>query len=226
MLTAKKMGIDVPDSFIVNLGNGSETEVLYATMRYDRDLHSDIFIGDLECPFRLHQEDFAQALGIPSSEKYEKDDTFYMKRMFKLLNDYSSNPVEDRQKLWNRIAFNYLIGNTDCHVKNYSLLYCSDFKSVRLAPAYDIVSTRIYGTTNEMSFYVGGELDITKINRDTFIQAADEVGLGRKLAMKNFDLLSDKMEACIDAAAYELNQMGFQDALAVRDAMKEVIFKK
>ena len=74
-----------------------------------------------------------------------------------------------------------------------------------------------------MSFYVGGELDITKINRDTFIQAADEVGLGRKLAMKNFDLLSDKMEACIDAAAYELNQMGFQDALAVRDAMKEVI---
>ena len=226
MLTAKKMGIDVPDSFIVNLGNGSETEVLYATMRYDRDLHSDIFIGDLECPFRLHQEDFAQALGIPSSEKYEKDDTFYMKRMFKLLNDYSSNPVEDRQKLWNRIVFNYLIGNTDCHVKNYSLLYSSDFKSVRLAPAYDIVCTRIYGTTNEMSFYVGGELDITKINRDTFIQAADEVGLGRKLAMKNFDLLSDKMEACIDAAAYELNQMGFQDALAVRDAMKEVIFKK
>ena len=147
-----------------------------------------------------------------------------MKRMFKLLNDYSSNPVEDRQKLWNRIVFNYLIGNTDCHVKNYSLLYSSDFKSVRLAPAYDIVCTRIYGTTNEMSFYLGGELDITKINRDTFIQAAGEVGLGEKFAMKNFDLLSDKIEICIDAAADELNQMGFQDVLSVRDAMKKVIF--
>lgn len=226
MLTAKKIGIDVPDSFIINLGNGSETEILFATRRYDRDLHSDIFIDDLQCPFRLHQEDFAQALGIPSSEKYEKDHASYMKRMFKLLNDYSSNPIEDRQKLWNRIVFNYLIGNTDCHVKNYSLLYSSDFKSVRLAPAYDIVCTKVYGTTNEMSFYIGGELDLTKINRDTFICAANDVGLGEKLAMKNFDLLSEKIETCIDAAADELNQMGFQDVLSIRDAMKEVICRE
>lgn len=44
--------------------------------------------------------------------------------------------------------------------------------------------------------------------------------------MKNFDLLSEKIETCIEAAADELNQMGFQDVLSIRDAMKEVIFRE
>lgn len=225
MLTAKKMGIDVPESFIVNLGEGKETEVLYATQRYDRVLKSGIYIGDLQCPYRLHQEDFSQALGIPASEKYEKVNSFYMKKMFQLLNNYSSNPVEDRLKLWDRIIFNYLIGNTDCHVKNYSLLYSPNLKSIRLAPAYDILCTRIYGTTNEMSFYIGGTLDITKINRDTFIRAANEVGIGEKLAMKNFDHLLDQIEICMDDAAEELFQMGYKDVFLVRDSIKEQIYK-
>lgn len=225
MLTAKKLGIDVPDSFIVDLGEGKETEVLYATQRYDRILQSDSYIGDLQCPYRLHQEDFSQALGIPASEKYEKTNSFYMKKMFQLLNVYSSNPVEDRLKLWDRIVFNFLIGNTDCHVKNYSLLYSPDLKSIRLAPAYDILCTRVYGTTNEMSFYIGGILDIAKINRDTFIRAANEVGIGEKLAMKNFDQLLDRIGICMDDAAEELFQMGFQDIFSVRDAIKEHIYK-
>ena len=225
MLTAKKMGIDVPESFIVNLGEGKETEVLYATQRYDRVLQSGVYIGDLQCPYRLHQEDFSLALGIPASEKYEKVNSFYMKKMFQLLNNYSLNPVEDRLKLWDRIIFNYLIGNTDCHVKNYSLLYSPDLKSIRLAPAYDILCTRVYGTTKEMSFYIGGTLDITKMNRDTFIRAANEVGIGEKLAMKNFDDLLDKIEICMDDAAEELFQMGFKDVFSVRDSIKEQIYK-
>ena len=225
MLTAKKMGIDVPESFIVNLGEGRETEVLYATQRYDRVLQSGIYIGDLQCPYRLHQEDLSQALGIPASEKYEKVNSFYMKKMFQLLNNYSLNPVEDRLKLWDRIIFNCLIGNTDCHVKNYSLLYSPDLKSIRLAPAYDILCTRVYGTTKEMSFYIGGTLDITKMNRDTFIRAANEVGIGEKLAMKNFDYLLDKIEICMDDAADELFQMGYRDVFSVSDSIKEQIYK-
>lgn len=222
MLTAKKIGIDVPDSFIINLGKGKETDVLFATKRYDRDLNSDIYIGDLICPYRLHQEDFAQALGIPSTEKYEVERKLYMKRMFKLLNDYSSNPIEDRIKLWNRIVFNYLIGNTDCHVKNYSLLYSSDFRSIRLAPAYDVLCTRIYGTTNDMPFYIADELDIRRMNRDTFVRAANEIGLGERLAMRQFDYLSMHLEECMDKAADELFDMGFKDVMSLKDAIKKV----
>lgn len=221
MLTAKNIGIDVPDSFIINLGKGKETDVLFATKRYDRDLNSGIYIGKLMCPYRLHQEDFAQALGIPSSEKYEVEQKSYMKRMFKLLNDYSSNPIEDRIKLWNRIIFNYLIGNTDCHVKNFSLLYSSDFKSIRLAPAYDMLCTSVYGTTNDMSFYIGGELDIRRINRETFVCAANEIGLGERLAMKQFDYLSQHLEECMDNAADELFDKGFKEVMLLKEAIKK-----
>lgn len=223
MRTANKLGIDVPESFIINLGNGTDSDVLYATKRYDRQLFNDRYIGELRCPYRLHQEDFAQALGISASEKYERNNCNYMKRMFKLINDYSSNPVEDRIKLWKMIVFNYLIGNTDCHVKNYSLLYSSDVKSIRLAPAYDIVCTGVYGITNDMSFYIGGELDAKKITRETFAYAANEIAFGEKLAMRIFDDMSDKLEKCIDEAADELLSIGFHNVREVRDSIKRVV---
>ena len=37
-LTAKKLGIEIPDSFIINTGDAKEEEVLFATKRYDRFL--------------------------------------------------------------------------------------------------------------------------------------------------------------------------------------------
>ena len=159
MMTAAKCGIDVPESFIIDLGNGDDKEVLYATRRYDRifDGAEDTIEG-LPRPLRLHQEDFSQALGISSANKYEKGHEGYMRMMFDLLRQYSANPIEDQQKLWDRIVFCYLLGNTDAHIKNFSLLYDPDLRSVRLSPAYDMISTAIYNaSTREMSFNIGGK---------------------------------------------------------------------
>ena len=64
-----------------------------------------------------------------------------MKKMFDLLRRYSASPIEDQIKLWEIIVFHWLIGNTDGHIKNFSLVYDANLKAVRLAPAYDIVST-------------------------------------------------------------------------------------
>ena len=226
MLTAKKIGIEVPDSFIINLGQGEEDKILYATKRYDRMIGSDKRIGDLCCPLRLHQEAFSQALGIPSSQKYEKNDTSYMKRMFQLLNDYASNPIEDRIKLWNMIVFNYLIGNTDCHIKNFSLLYDANLKGIRLAPAYDIVCTSIYGLTDEMSFYIGGELHVSNMSRETFCKAAKNVGLGEKLAMKQYDYLKQNIISCMEQAARELYDAGFKEVLPIKEKICNLLKDK
>ena len=35
MLTAKQLGIEVPESFIINVGKGADSEILYATKRFD-----------------------------------------------------------------------------------------------------------------------------------------------------------------------------------------------
>lgn len=114
ILTAKSLGINVPESFIINKGDNDD-ELLFATKRYDRTLSDEKYINGLPCPLRLHQEDFAQALSILPSDKYEKKPSGYMKRMFELIRSNSSDPVEDQRILLRSIIFNYLIGNTDCH---------------------------------------------------------------------------------------------------------------
>lgn len=49
----------------------------------------------------------------------------------------SSDPKGDMLKLFKQMIFNVLIGNTDDHLKNFSMLY--DWGSWRLSPAYDLV---------------------------------------------------------------------------------------
>ena len=212
MLTAAKCGIDTAESFIVNTGAAAESEVLYATKRYDRIItDSSEKIGTLVRPNRLHQEDFAQALGISSSQKYEKAEDHYMAQMFKVLREYSADPIQDQLKLWDRVIFNYLIGNTDSHIKNYSLLYSPDMRSIRLAPAYDIVSTVVYeNSTREMSMKIGNAIGIDDVTSESFEQAASDIGLGRSLAMKRYDMMFNRFENSLREAADELNEEGFR----------------
>lgn len=218
--TAKRIGIAVPESFIVSNGSQSDQDVLFATPRYDRSLSENKIIDGLKCPYRLHQEDFAQALGIFASDKYEKVPSGYMSRMFDLLRHNSVNPIEDQIALLRIIIFNYLIGNTDCHVKNFSLLYSEDLKSKRLAPAYDLVATRVYRTTSNMSFYIGGELDISKINRNNFAISASEIGLSQKMVLDNFDYVANKLEGAMTEAAEDLANKGFENSILLK---KEIL---
>ena len=217
MLTAAKCGIDTAESFIINTGSAKEAEVLYATKRYDRIITDRSGrIGTLMRPCRLHQEDFAQALGIPSARKYEKSDDHYLAQMFRLLREYSSDPVDDQLKLWDRVIFNYLIGNTDAHIKNFSLLYSPDMRSIRLAPAYDIVSTVVYdSSTREMSMKIGNATDIDKVTKESFEQSAAEVGLGKALAMRRYNMMTDKFENALRGAADELSAEGFGTAVDI-----------
>ena len=220
MLTASKLNIDVPKSFIINMGTGSDEEMLYAVERYDRVI-SDAD-NALKTPIRLHQEDFAQALGIPASKKYENENRNYLKSVFELINNYSTNPIEDGLKLWDRIIFNYLIGNTDAHIKNYALLYSDDLSSIRLAPAYNMICTSIYGSRNDMSIMINGEIDCTKLTRESFSLAAKSTHIGQKIAMEHYDYLKNNLENALKEAATELKAEGYENAI---ELSKRIISK-
>lgn len=219
LLTAKNCGIEIPESFIINTGSGEENEVLFATERYDRSFSENTRVIDgLKCPARLHQEDFAQALGILASDKYEKKPAGYLKKMFELLQMYSSDPIQDQLKLWDIIVFNYLIGNTDAHIKNSSLLYSSDMRSLRLAPAYDLVSTTVYEqSTRDMSFYIGGEILIDKITRDNFQSAAKEIGISKRIAMERFDRMKERFSRALDESTENLCDSGYKRASKIKE---------
>ena len=69
--------------------------------------------------------------------------------------------------------------NTDNHIKNLSLLYSEDLKSIRLAPAYDIVSTMIYqSSTENMALSIGNICNINEITKLSFEKTASQVGIG------------------------------------------------
>lgn len=219
MLAARKCGIDISESFIVNAGKGIDSEVLFATKRYDRIIdETSPMIGNLKRPYRIHQEDFAQAMGIASFEKYEREDRNYAEKMFEIIRNYTRSPLEDQLRLWNRIVYNFVLGNTDAHIKNYSLLYDPHMEGISLAPAYDMLSTVIYeSATRDMSFNIGGIRNLDSIDEERFKLMASRVGIGEKIAMTNYHKVLDRFENAVKESAQELQELGFDNTLDIAE---------
>ena len=140
--------------------------------RYDRIRDGD---GNIE---RLHQEDFCQALGIPSQIKYQSEGGPSLAACFALVRDASSAPALDLIALLDAVIFNVLIGNHDAHAKNFSLLYLPD-RSIRLAPLYDLVSTVFYPElTDRMAMKIGKQPKSALIHPKDIDRFAADAGLG------------------------------------------------
>lgn len=146
-----------------------------------------------------------------------------MKKMFDLLKRRSAAPIEDQIRLWDMIVFHWLIGNTDGHIKNFSIVYDGSLKSFRLAPAYDIISTILYDThSKEMAFSIGGEIEWAKIDRKCFEDACGEIGLNKKLFMPRLDDMHERLEGALKEAAGEMSGEGFNEAVGMAEKIMEV----
>jgi serine/threonine-protein kinase HipA len=125
-------------------------EVLIAT-RFDRRIDS----GRI---YRVHQEDFAQALALPARLKYERDGSaarsFNAAAIARLLSA-TDVPAEAALTFLRASFFNLAIGNTDNHAKNHALLY-EGGAAPRIAPLYDLVPIRLSDQHHHLfSFRIG-----------------------------------------------------------------------
>jgi len=102
-------------------------EFTYFIKRFDRAAYGN----------KVSLEDFAQLSRLNRETKYD----FSIERMIPIIEKYCTFPVIEKTKLFTRVVFNYLIGNEDMHLKNYSLITRKDI--VELAPAYDFINTTI-----------------------------------------------------------------------------------
>ncbi|MFH1728716.1 MAG: HipA domain-containing protein [Pseudomonadota bacterium] len=102
----------------------------YIVKRFDRDYEG-------KNQFKIHVEDFCQLL--------EKDDKYIgsIEQIGKFILANSAIPHIDTQKLFLRCIFNFLIGNGDAHLKNFSLRKHPSY-GYRLSPVYDLVCSKIY----------------------------------------------------------------------------------
>lgn len=91
---------------------------------------------------RLHQEDMCQTLGLHPTSRYQNEGGPSVTDLFNVLNNSSEQEV-DRDAFLRAQVFNFLVGGTDAHAKNFSLLL-GDGGAVRLAPLYDIASMLPY----------------------------------------------------------------------------------
>lgn len=135
MLWARAAGVDVPSvrlaqaSEIANLPEGIPIGdgTIYLIERFDRRPGGG----------RVHIEDFGQVLDRPA------DDHIYDAAYEHLAAFLAYLPREDLRAFCERLVFCVLCGNTDAHVKNWSLIY-PDGRHPRLAPAYDLVASMLY----------------------------------------------------------------------------------
>ena len=127
---------------------------------------------------RVHQEDLAQALGVPPTNKYENEGGPGARAIVDLLRQHSRHPEEDVTTFVLALAYGFMIAATDAHSKNYSLLMGAGGR-VRLAPLYAVASALPHRDphTLELAMRIGGTYRLRDIAGQQWQKLARELGL-------------------------------------------------
>jgi len=143
--------------------------------RYDRRLTE---VGTQ----RLHQEDFCQALGIPTQRKYQSEGGPGLEDCFGLLRAAVAVPARDAPRMLDYLGLSFLVANHDAHAKNFSLLYGPGSARASLAPAYDVLCTIVYDKVKPMSrkmaMKIGGEYRPDYVRSRHLDRLLADAGLG------------------------------------------------
>jgi serine/threonine-protein kinase HipA len=139
MKMAAIIGIETPLHGLIYAKDGSLT---YFIRRFDR----------LSRGRKLAMEDFAQLGGFSRDTKYDAS----MEQVAGLVERYATFPAVEKAHLFTRVLFNFLTGNDDMHLKNFSMIRRSN--KVELAPAYDFLNTSLaVKTPEEMALPLHGK---------------------------------------------------------------------
>ncbi len=174
MSAARTCGMNVADVRLLGLGNP-----VLAVERFDREVsHVD---GRLVVS-RCHQEDMAQALGVNGGSKYAELDGGSIHVMAELLKRHGARPANDVAGLAQTACLNYLVGNCDAHLKNFSILHEGRDRDggalVSLAPAYDVVSTTYFPNhPRRLAMRLGDARTIDEVTPDSLHALAADLGI-------------------------------------------------
>ena len=157
--------------------------------RYDR-VQTDCTV------FRLHQEDFCQALGVPTTWKYQSEGGPNFKACFDLIRRVSALPSVDLASLLDVAIVNVFLGNADAHGKNFSLLYTPS--GPRLAPFYDLMSTVYYpDLASNFAMKIGDQGAFERLGFRAWKTFASNIGLTFPYVRKRIlDLAKHVPDAC------------------------------
>jgi len=173
MKLAEAAGLEVPFHGLIHSKDGT---LSYVIRRFDRTGRSG----------KVPLEDFAQLLGQDRDTKYGSS----MEQVASVLDRFCTFPAIEKLKLFRLSLFNYLTGNEDAHLKNFSLIR-RDGK-VELSPVYDLLnSTIVLDSGEELALPLRGKKN--RLKREDFMDyfAKERLGLTDKAISRTIRDLED-----------------------------------
>lgn len=172
MHLAEMAKIDVVPHGLIRMADG---ELSYITQRIDRT----------DTGQKLPMEDFCQISNRLTEHKYKGS----YEQIAKLLKAYSNRPTFDLLVYWEVVLFSWLVGNSDMHLKNFSLYRPQQSRGYQLTPAYDLLATKLVlpEDKEELALTLSGKK--SNLRGDLFVKAMQNSGISNKVIENTFSKL-------------------------------------
>jgi serine/threonine-protein kinase HipA len=144
----------------------SDGELTYLTKRIDRDNRGT----------KLLMEDMCQISERLTADKYKSS----YENIAKMIRKFSSAPMLDLVNFLEVVMFSWITGNSDMHLKNFSLI-SKEAGHYVLSQAYDLINVHLVfpEDTEELALTLDGRKK--KISRNNFVRAMESSGLESKV---------------------------------------------
>ncbi len=152
----------------------------YITKRIDRVKKGNV-------TEKLAMEDFCQLDNRLTADKYKGS----YERCAKIIERYSDRLGFDMSEFFMRLVFSFAVGNSDMHLKNFSLIEdISGSGSYHLSPAYDMLPVNVImpQDTEQLALTLNGKK--RNIRRNDFLILAEKSGINKKSAEKIIDKIA------------------------------------
>lgn len=139
----------------------------------------------------LAMEDFCQLDLRLTQDKYKGS----YERCAKIIERYSCRKGLDMAELFMRLVFCFVVGNSDMHLKNFSLLETGEGTGTySLSPAYDLLPVNVIMPEDKEQFALAMNGKKRNLHRKDFLVYADACGISRVSAEKMLDAVIEQRE--------------------------------
>jgi serine/threonine-protein kinase HipA len=166
MRIAESFGMKTAMSSLIRLKSG---ELSYITKRFDRTDDGK----------KIHMIDMFQVL--EAFDKYKSS----MEKVGKAIGTYSTRAIFDKLYFFELTIFCFLTGNSDMHLKNFSMIVSE--KKWILSPAYDLLNVAIVNSADSEELALTLEGKKRKLAMAHFIGLGTNLGLNAKQVSKVFE---------------------------------------
>lgn len=176
---ADMMGVKTAPHGLIKIGN----DYAYITKRVDR-ANNNVYA----------MEDFCQLSGRLTQDKYRGS----YERCAGIIREYSSMLGFDLSELYMRLVVCFMTGNSDMHLKNFSLIEKNPgSRDFVLSPAYDLLPVNVVMPEDkeETALTLNGKK--ARLRRRDFLAYADIIGMPQKSAENIIDSVIKKKSKAI-----------------------------